>query len=139
MVVDHNEIMRLVGRGKTFAEIARLCGPDVSRSKIAGIVSRWKKRHGVPPTPPRPPAAKLRHAPPIEAARCCAKAVDSLRHGQCRWVHGEPTVGGMSYCDADAMPGRSWCAEHASRVFLAAPLDSKHERQEEQHPPARSV
>ena len=37
--------------------------------------------------------------------------------GGCRWVEGDPSRPGWSWCDAPAMPGQAWCPEHRARVY----------------------
>ena len=39
------------------------------------------------------------------------------RSGGCRWVHGDPSKPGWSWCDAPAMAGQAWCPEHRARVY----------------------
>lgn len=115
--------------GTPTAEIARTVGAP-SKSALIGYSRRagWPRRPNPskpkpvtvkPPVPPkhgqRSPAARtLTHVPP---ARTCQWPL---------WPHGaRPET--PRFCDAPALPGRSWCLVHKRQVFcgrarLSVPL-----------------
>lgn len=45
--------------------------------------------------------------------------VRRMAYAPCCWPLGEPRTPGFRYCDADAVPGRSYCPEHAELAYRA--------------------
>jgi GcrA cell cycle regulator len=60
-----------------------------------------------------------------EAAAAAAKPAPvrpvttrALRPAACCWPIGEPGTKGFHFCDAEAMPGKPYCAEHAQIAYV---------------------
>ena len=64
---------------------------------------------GPKPHPPRP-AGSL--------PATIAQATLRLRSEPCSWPIGEPGKSGFRFCDAPALRGKPYCAEHAERAYL---------------------
>lgn len=83
-------IWRLRQAGLSYSEIAVRAG--TTKGTVGGILKRIRDKQVALP-----------------AARV-------VTHG-CRWVLGEPNRPGWSWCDAPAIAGSAWCAEHRQRVY----------------------
>jgi GcrA cell cycle regulator len=66
----------------------------------------------VPPPAPRPvipaPAPRLQAVPPRRYARVVT----------CCWPIGEPGTRSFRFCDADSVPGKPYCTEHAQLAYV---------------------
>jgi GcrA cell cycle regulator len=74
------------------------------------------------PAPPvARPAASPRPAAPAPAAKSAPLRPVSMRAGRasvCCWPIGEPGTKSFRFCDADALPGKPYCAEHAQIAYV---------------------
>lgn len=69
----------------------------------AAVVTPLTPRPSAPPPPPRP-------APRLGNTACC-------------WPIGEPGKTGFRFCDAPALYGKPYCAEHAAQAYVRAKAD----------------
>ena len=129
---------------KSFSEVGRLI--ERPRSAVISRAHRkgweWPRKkdplriHSLPSTlskiQPReehlqpfcsPPPLEIAAPPPapeIELPRNVSVVkIDQIRENECRFIHGEGRLGFC--CGKPAVPGRSWCAEHAKVVFDTMP------------------
>lgn len=103
-----------LSRGAITAKARRLALRErESPIKKALRLSRIRRRpHHQPPLSP-PPSASLPPTLPIAPSKTCC------------WVL-EHTLHHVRYCNAPAVPGKSWCAAHAARVFdPSAPVQAE--------------
>jgi len=87
-----------------------------------------KEREPVPATQPPPMASRARPradpspSPPAPARPAVADPVRPARpvsQQPCCWPIGEPGTRGFRFCDAGAVPGKPYCAEHAAAAYVA--------------------
>lgn len=76
-----------------------------------------------PRTPPAPPAvvadlAAVSPAPAASALRPVALAGPARRQASCCWPIGEPGTKSFHFCDAEAMSGKPYCAEHVQLAYV---------------------
>jgi len=86
----------------------------------------------LPAEPPRPvtvrpslPPDPVREAAPAGEAAAVAKPAPVRQPGArpthpiaCCWPIGEPGTKSFRFCDAEAMPGKPYCAEHAQIAYV---------------------
>ena len=69
--------------------------------------------------PPAPVRTKLPPSPPAPARPAKpAPSRPAPRH-PCCWPIGHPGAPGFRFCDADALPRKPYCAEHAGTAYVA--------------------
>ena len=136
----------LWSEGHSTAEIGRRLG--VSKNAVVGKAHRLDlsarpspiRREGEPRRVPRPapvrrvigptlpslaePSARPAPEPPPQAApeprpvRAVSVARPSGRLVACCWPIGEPGTPSFHFCDADALPGKPYCADHAALAYV---------------------
>ena len=67
--------------------------------------------------PAVPPARPVAPAPPRPVAPRPVTAY-TPRRSACCWPIGEPGTSGFHFCDADALAGKPYCAEHAQIAYV---------------------
>lgn len=65
--------------------------------------------------PPARPAARPPAAPPLQAV---PSRPAPRRMMACCWPIGEPGMPGFHFCDAEALAGKPYCAEHAQLAYV---------------------
>jgi len=71
----------------------------------------------LPPRPPAPIPARPAPAPP----RVIAAAPPPRPYGRvitCCWPIGEPGTRSFRFCDAQSVPGKPYCEEHAAKAYV---------------------
>jgi len=82
-------------------------------------------REPVPATQPppmasrAPPRAEVSPPSPAAARPAVAAPVRPVSQQPCCWPIGEPGTQSFRYCDAGAVPGKPYCAEHAAAAYVA--------------------
>ena len=99
-----SELHKLWATGASTAEIGRRLG--VSKNAVVGKAHR----SGLAPRPS--PIRRRPAAPPPRPARLAppGKAL-------CKWPFGDPQDDDFHFCEAEAAPGKPYCAEHCSRAY----------------------
>ncbi len=116
----------VVGKAHRLGLVAR---PSPIRREAATSVSRPPSpRRAVgptlPPLPCGPAAPQLAAIPerPVVAApvapRLRAAPARASRLSACCWPIGEPGTPSFRFCDADALSGKPYCAEHAQLAYV---------------------
>ncbi|MHB1310517.1 MAG: GcrA family cell cycle regulator [Gemmatimonadaceae bacterium] len=79
----------------------------------------------LPPLPlfVAPPPAPRPVIPPRSIAAAGTATFGSVR--TCQWIDGDVRNSGWSFCAAEVVGGRSWCAGHLRRVFLAVRVEAQ--------------
>jgi GcrA cell cycle regulator len=72
------------------------------------------------PTPPTVPARVERPAPAPAATppRLAPVPPSQIRTVACCWPIGDPGTKSFRFCDAPAVPGKPYCAEHAALAYV---------------------
>jgi GcrA cell cycle regulator len=90
--------------------------PSPLASGIAGfrVLSASLEARAEPAAPIRPEAA-----PPLSVPRPAVVArTAGGRRNACCWPIGEPGTPAFRFCDADSMPGKPYCDEHARLAYV---------------------
>lgn len=126
-------LRQLWGEGKTAAEIAKRLGGGLTRNAVIGKAHRLRLSNRVSPIQQndnvkKPLAvAAIAVAEPVRSVVAAAvvrsggvKMAD-LRERMCRWPIGDPKdVEHFHFCGEGAVPGMSYCAEHARAAYQTA-------------------
>ena len=95
-------------RGPTLPPLTALeamAAPTVRADRGVDLVEHTERRPPVvTPLPPPPPRVVFQ---PRKATACC-------------WPFGDPKAADFRFCDATAIPGRAYCAEHHAIAYLPA-------------------
>ena len=121
-----NELKRLWETGKSASEIGKILG--VSKNSIIGKAHRLKLkgrpspisqgsalpkvRIQKPKEPPKPRAPIVPEPPRIRIPRRAGKGP------KCLWPIGDPGDPDFHFCEAPAVPGKPYCAEHCARAYI---------------------
>ena len=70
------------------------------------------------PAPMPPPQAVTPAAKPPVPRRLAAVAAPTVRVSPCCWPIGEPGKPSFHFCDAVAVQGKPYCAEHAALAYV---------------------
>jgi GcrA cell cycle regulator len=96
-----------------------LNGPALTNPAFAGAAAVGQP---AAPLPPRPPVA-VAPRPLIAPARAVAPATapPPRPYGRvitCCWPIGEPGTRGFRFCDAESVPGKPYCSDHAQLAYV---------------------
>jgi GcrA cell cycle regulator len=104
------ELKRLWAAGHSAAVIGRQLG--VSKNAVIGKAHRMNLAN-------RPSPIKKSEAPQPAVAKPVVVPETRPTGGlQCRWPIGDPGEPGFHFCDAQAVPGKPYCAEHYARAYI---------------------
>jgi len=85
-----------------------------------GLTGTFGSPPSLAPLPPRPPAPVASR--PVPAAPRALAAVPPPRpYGRvitCCWPIGEPGTRSFRFCDAQSVPGKPYCEEHAAKAYV---------------------
>jgi GcrA cell cycle regulator len=114
--ITRNMIIGICGRRKiplTWKhQPERLATTTAERAKPR-LRSQKHKARPAPRLQPSGPSVSCTHAAPLAKRSGAGLAHLDLRHGQCRWPHGEPADDGFHFCAATTHEfTASYCAEH---------------------------
>ena len=98
------ELRKLWATGASTAEIGRRLG--VSKNAVVGKAHR----SGLAPRPS--PIRRLPASPPPRPVRLAP-----LGKAVCNWPFGDPQDNDFHFCEAEAEPGKPYCAEHCNRAY----------------------
>jgi GcrA cell cycle regulator len=70
------------------------------------------------PLPPRPPVVIAPRPPPAPRAVLAPPPRSYGRVITCCWPIGEPGTRSFRFCDAESVPGKPYCAEHAQLAYV---------------------
>lgn len=101
------QLTELWNQGLSTAEIGRRIG--VTKNAVVG------KAHRLLLTP-RPSPLKRRPGPRVQKA--VKPRVIALTGPSCSWPIGHPGDKGFRFCDAQPVPGKPYCAEHAQMAYI---------------------
>ena len=107
------QLTALWGSGKSASEIAQILG-GITRNAVIGKAHRLGLSG-------RPSPIKRKQAPrPVAVAdEPTGATILSLTERMCRWPIGDPRSPGFRFCGRAAVPGQSYCAEHAAQAYQA--------------------
>jgi GcrA cell cycle regulator len=104
------ELQRLWIAGHSAAVIGRQLG--VSKNAVIGKAHRMNLAN-------RPSPIKKCETPAPEMTKpVVVPETRASRGPQCRWPFGDPGDPGFHFCEAQAMPGKPYCAEHYARAYI---------------------
>ena len=114
----------VVGKAHRLALVAR--PSPIRREGAVGVARPPSPRRAVGPTlPPLPgaqaavPAAVTVRPPPVAVPAPVRSAPSRpARLSACCWPIGEPGTPSFHFCDADALAGKPYCAEHAQLAYV---------------------
>ena len=100
-----SELRKLWATGASTAEIGRRLG--VSKNAVVGKAHRTGLAPR--PSPIRRPAVMPPPARPMRVA--------AVGRARCKWPFGDPQHDDFHFCEAAAMAGKPYCAEHCARAY----------------------
>jgi GcrA cell cycle regulator len=113
--------------------------PILDRSAYPKLRPKLRPKSSTPPLKPRPepvvkpprvtlPPLKPRPEPVVETPRVTLPMIlwatpepVKRRAMRCEWLEGKGGPRDWTNCPHPAIPGKSWCVEHAARVFSSVP------------------
>ena len=94
----------------------RVSGPTL-QPLVAEATVVAEAETSLPPPPPPAPAESRAEAPRPRAVRPLPAPRPPRTHSCC-WPLGDPGTSSFRFCDAGAMPGKPYCAEHAAVAYV---------------------
>ena len=122
------ELKRLWETGKSASEIGKILG--VSKNSVVGKAHRLKLQARPSPIrrgtttkpkvsqPKQPPKPRVEVAPAPPPPQPQPQVRRDGKGPKCLWPIGDPGEPDFHFCEAPAVPGKPYCAEHCARAYI---------------------